>query len=176
MSDPGGSFRPTAGIVLISFVAGFILVGMASMPDTEGDRPTYIYGATVGQVPVEEEVVDALVSIPGIEIDEDAGSVRLPVGTDLEEGRDLLAGVIGALPITAEEMDHDLRVFAADLRKGTGVVVLIALSRPLRHWCRAPARSSAVNTLAASIWPAPMERSSRLERYRQPRPSPSLRV
>lgn len=127
MSDPGGSFRPTAGIVLISFVAGFILVGMASMPDTEGDRPTYIYGATVGQVPVEEEVVDALASIPGIEIDEDAGSVRLPVGTDLEEGRDLLAGVIGALPITAEEMDHDLRVFAADLRKGTGVVVLIAL-------------------------------------------------
>ena len=127
MSDPGGSFRPTAGIVLISFVAGFILVGMASMPDTEGDRPTYIYGTTVGQVPVEEEVVDALVSIPGIEIDEDAGSVRLPVGTDLEEGRDLLAGVIGALPITAEEMDHDLRVFAADLRKGTGVVVLIAL-------------------------------------------------
>lgn len=128
MSDPAGSFRPTAGVVLISFVAGFILVGMASLPPSIDSRPAYQYAETLESSEVVEGTLERVMAeVPGAVVGGNGGVVMLPEGTDLEEGRDLLARVLGGIPITVEESEHDMRVFSADLRKGTAVVVFIAL-------------------------------------------------
>lgn len=128
MSDPAGSFRPTAGLVLVSFVAGFLLMGMASLPEDRGQAVEFPIHQTAGGETHDEDAIErAVAAIPGAALTEDGQVISLSPGLDLEEGRDLLALHLGALPVTSEEHDYDMRLFGADLRRGAGVVVVIAL-------------------------------------------------
>lgn len=138
IADPAGAFRPTTGVILIAFVAGFLLLSTASMPPpTEAETLTLAvpFGFYRGDV----ESPDALAAVIGDAVPDATVSVndRQWYGTgveaefasvaQLEAARATITEIAGTFARTPAEGVWDTTLFAQDVRKATWIAVSIAL-------------------------------------------------
>src|SRR5690606_14227916 len=132
MADPIGSFRPTTGLVLISFVAGFLLLSSATLPEVSTNDSALVL-ATFGPgdrsdaTEWRQKLADVY---PQATFDESAHgdlAIMLPPGADVEAERARIAGITGTFPLTEAELDFENRLFTDDVRRAVWVVVAIAL-------------------------------------------------
>ncbi|MFO7292725.1 MAG: hypothetical protein FWJ92_09600 [Actinomycetes bacterium] len=132
MADPIGSFRPTTGLVLISFVAGFLLLSSATLPEVSTDDSALVLTTQRPGEQVDEEALRQ--RLAGMYPDASFGpstygwpTIELPGGVDVEAERTRIAEATGTLPLTEAELDYENRLFIEDVRRAMWVVVAIAL-------------------------------------------------
>lgn len=132
MADPIGSFRPTTGLVLIAFVAGFLLLSSATLPEISTDDSALVLAAPGPGVEVDIESWQQRLAKEYPEATFGTStygqlSITLPRGTDVEAERTRIAQITGALTLTEAEIDYENRLFIEDVRRAMWVVVGIAL-------------------------------------------------
>ena len=132
MADPVASFRPTTGLILVSFIAGFLLLSSVTLPYADADEHTFVLGYPYGapdEATWEEWRAEISTVYPEARFD---GSwpdpaVVLPEVMDPEMERPVIAEITGTTPLTTAEVGYEIILFGNDVRRATWIVVIIAL-------------------------------------------------
>jgi hypothetical protein len=132
MADPVASFRPTTGLILVSFIAGFLLLSSVTLPYADADEHTFVLGYPYGapdEATWEEWRAEISTVYPEARFD---GSwldpaVVLPEVLDPERVRPVIGEITGITPLTTAEVGYEIILFGNDVRRATWIVVVIAL-------------------------------------------------